>query len=189
MHVLIVYGTVEGQTRKIARSVEGQVAAAGHDATLFDAGDKTGEVDFTGVDAVILAASVHERRHPVPFEVFLSAHRDDLNARRCLMLSVSISAAFPEGLEEAQDYVDEMKLRTGLAPAAEALVAGAVRSRKYDYFAQQVIRHVVLRGREAAVAGDDAEFTDWGALERTVADFLAGAGAADAQDATAARPV
>ncbi len=64
-------------------------------------------------------------------------------------------------------------MRTGLSPDVEALVAGAVRSSRYDYFAREVVRHVVLRGRDYDPDRRDHEFTDWQALSATLAEFLA----------------
>jgi menaquinone-dependent protoporphyrinogen oxidase len=177
MKVLIVFASVEGQTAKIARFIEGEVQKAGHEAALFDAGDTKASISFEGVDKVILAAPVHERRHPEGFEVLLAGRQRDLQALDTLLLSVSLSAAFPEGLEEAAEYVTELKMRTGFTPDAELLVAGAVRASSYDYFASQVVRHVVLRGREADPA-EEHEFTDWDAVASGVAEFMADGGAA-----------
>ncbi len=172
MKVLILFATVEGQTGKIARLAEEEVRKAGHDAALIDVSDKTTSVSFDGVDKVILAAPVHERRHPRAFEVFLASNRKELEARGTLMLSVSLSAAFPEGRGEAQEYLTEMEMRTEFKPDKEALVAGAVRTSRYDYFASQVVRHVVLRDRDYTPGAEEHEFTDWNALARTVSGFL-----------------
>lgn len=172
MTILIAYATIEGQTGKIARFLDSRLKDLGRDVTLVDAGDKMAKISFEGVEHVILAASVHERRHPKNFEVFLSGSASDLAARKTMLLSVSLSAAFPEGLEEAQDYVTEMTMRTGLSPTAQALVAGAVRVGRYDYYAMQVLRHVVMRGQAYEAAEGDHEFTDWQALERDVLAFL-----------------
>ena len=172
MSVLIVFATVEGQTGKIARFAENQIRNRGLEVVLVDTADLTKPVSFEGVDKVILAASVHERRHPKPFEIFLSAQQKELAERETLLLSVSLSAAFPEGIEEAREYVIEMKMRTGLVPDAEALVAGAVRTNRYDYYATQVVRHVVLRGRDFDPSVGEHEFTDWRALEVELSSFL-----------------
>jgi len=172
MTVLIVYATEEGQTARIARFVEAELRKAIYATRVADAMDEKMEISFDGVDTVILAAPVHERRHPKPFEKFLATHRDALGCRRTLLLSVSLSAAFPEGLEEAEDYLLEMKMRTRFTPDAEALVAGAVRISEYDYFASQVVRHVVLRDRHFDPTKGQHEFTDWDGLRETVSAFL-----------------
>jgi len=170
--ILIVFATQEGQTANIARFVEDEARQEGHDVTLVDTSEDTTQVSFEGVDKVVLAAPVHERRHPEHFEVFLSSQRSQLEERPTLLLSVSLSAAFPEGLEDAQDYVLEMEMRTGFKPTREALVAGAVRASRYDYFASQVVQHVVLRGRDFDPDAGEHEFTDWEALAAVISGFL-----------------
>ena len=172
MSVLILFASIEGQTGKIARFIEAEVGSLGREATLADVSGKMAEVTFDGFDTVILAAPVHERRHPPNFEILLTASRVDLAARRTLMISVSLGAAFPELNEEAKDYLAEMKLRTGLAPNAEALVAGAVRPSSYDYYETEILRHAVLRNQTIDPGTQEREFTDWNALKAAVAEFV-----------------
>ena len=170
MKVLVLFASIEGQTGKIARFVSDKISSLGHEVTLEDANDASA-LSFDGIDAVVLAASVHQRRHPRSFEALLAGFRDPLAALPTLLLSVSLSAAFPEGHEEAGDYVTEMSMRTKFKPKDVALVAGAVRVTEYDYFAQQVLRHVVLRDRPYDGA-EEQEFTDWQALAKTLDQFL-----------------
>ena len=172
MTTLIAFATIEGQTGKIARFVEDVLSDAGRDFEVVDTSDRTTDASFEGIEKVILAAPVHERKHPKPFEVFLTAHGEDLASREVLMLSVSLSAAFPEGMSEANEYLIEMKMRTGLQPAAEVLVAGAIRTHRYDFYAQQVLRHVVMRGKDYDPQQSEHEFTDWDALKMEVERFL-----------------
>lgn len=173
MKVLVFYATIEGQTGKIAGFVAAELEQAGHEVALVDAGDKTAEVTPEEFDKVILAGSVHERRHPRLFEMFLAAQRNALDPDRTLLISVSLMAAFESSRDKAQDFVDEMEMRTGFKPKTVALVAGAVRPSSYDYFATQVVRHVVMRGKGYRPDDGDKEFTDWAALKRDVMDFLA----------------
>ena len=168
---MIAYATVEGQTGKIAGFIETQLGKLGREVTLCDLSDETQSISLDGIDRVILAAPVHERRHPEAFEVFLASQRKDLETHPTLLLSISLSAAFEDGQDEAQDYLDEMKMRTGFTPGAEACIAGAVRSSSYDYFAAQVVKHVVLRNRDYDPTAQEHEFTDWEALASLVSDF------------------
>ncbi|WP_299686201.1 flavodoxin domain-containing protein [uncultured Tateyamaria sp.] len=172
MTVLILFESVEGHTAKVAEYVSNTVQALGHATHVVDLGGNA-SVDFDDVSHVVLAASVHQRRHPRQFEAAIAAHGQALERLPTLTLSVSLSAAFPEGREEAQDYLDEMKMRTGVHPTREALVAGAVQTAKYDYFAMQVVRYVVLKGREFDTSAPSHVFTDWEALRATVTGFLA----------------
>lgn len=172
MKVLIIYASIEGQTSKIAQFVEEELRKDGHDVVMVDA-QSSDAFSFDGVDKVILAAPVHERRHPKLFEALIVAQQDQLAARDTLLLSVSMSAAFPEGREEAQEYVTELKMRTGFEPKAEMLVAGAIRTSEYDYFATQVLQHVVMRDRDYDASAGEHEFTDWTALSAGLAAFMA----------------
>ncbi len=172
MNVLIIHASIEGQTARIARYIERELAQAGHAVRMVDA-QGTDEVSLDSADKIILAAPVHERRHPRLFEALLIAQKVPLEARETLLISVSLSAAFPEGIEEAGEYVEELKMRTGFTPDAELLVAGAVRTGQYDYFATQVLRHVVMRDRDFDPAGEEHEFTDWAALSAGLAAFMA----------------
>lgn len=172
MNVLIVFATVEGQTRKIAEFAQSLAEKAGYDVTLFDAADKAAHLSLEGIDKVIMAAPVHERRHPQTFEVVLAAHRAELAVCDTLLLSISLSAAFEDGMDEAQDYITEMEMRTRFKSGLNALVAGAVRTGSYDYFATQVLRHVVLRDRDYDPSAGEHEFTDWDALREVLTTFL-----------------
>ncbi len=177
MTVMIAFGTIEGQTRKIAEFVAKQIRDTGENVLLFDTSDRTGELALEGVDQVILAASVHERRHPKAFEIFVDANQKVLAEKPTLLLSISLKAAFENGREDAQDYADEMKLRTGLNPDKELLVSGAIRSDSYDFYASQVLRYVVLDGQEFDPSIRDHEFTNWDELASNVAAFIKGNGA------------
>jgi menaquinone-dependent protoporphyrinogen oxidase len=43
---------------------------------------------------------------------------------------------------------------------------------EYDYFQEQIVKFIVLKGGSAASAGGDREFTDWNALANFVDRFL-----------------
>ncbi len=173
MKVLIVYATVEGQTAKIADFAAEYIRKSGHDVFLANVDDPAA-IDFHNIDAVVLAAPVHQRLHPKTFEAFIEASKNSLAQCRTLLISVSLSAAFPEGLSEAGNYLAELKTRTCFTPEAELLVAGAVCISQYDYFAMQLVQHVVLRDRDYDVSEGEHEFTDWKAVTSGISEFLEG---------------
>ena len=172
MHVFVLYASLEGQTGKIARFIVERAEAAGLEVTLADIGAPMVDVNLSGADAVILAAPVHERRHPQTFEVFVRASREALEARPALVISVSLKAAFESGRAEAEEYLSEMLMRTGFEPERSLLVAGAVRAGAYDYFQTQVLRHVVLDGQDVDPTHGPREFTDWDRLASDIDGFL-----------------
>ena len=174
MKILIIYGTIEGHTEKVAHFLESELKNQGHESALFNTAERTSAISFQGIDKVILAASVHERRHPQTFEVFLTGHSEEISSRPCMLISVSLSAAHTEGEEEAMEYVEEMLMRTGLNPDKTLCVGGAIKLSKYDFYALQVLRHVVLRGKEFDASKNEHEFTDWDKLSAVASSFIKG---------------
>ncbi len=172
MKIIILFETCEGQTGKIVDFIADKVRAFGHDVTTFNMADTSAAPSLADADKIILAAPVHERRHPKAFEAAVTASAKDLSNSPTLLLSVSLKAAFPNGLEDAQDYLIEMKMRTGLTTSQDALVAGAIRPGSYDYYQSQILGHVVLEGQNVAITDGIKEFTDWDALATTVESFL-----------------
>jgi menaquinone-dependent protoporphyrinogen oxidase len=172
MNILVVYATIEGHSRKIAEWIADYVRTNGNKGRVIDASALKGSPDVAGHDAVMIIAPVHQRIHPEAVLDFIFAHRDSLNANPTAFISVSLSAAFDAGQAEARSYLDHLLECTGWKPTAMHLAAGALRYDEYDYFKEQIIRHVVLRGLGAADIKGDHDFTDWKALERFVDDFV-----------------
>lgn len=172
MRILIAFGTSEGQTRKIAEAVAARVHDLGHDAHLFDTARSPADLHVDSYDQVVVAGSVHQQRHQESVEVFVTARLAELQKRPTLFLSVSLSAAFAEGMTEARSYVDAFLASTGWKPTQSLLVAGALRYAEYDYFKEQIVEHVVLKGRKVEGSNGDYEFTEWASLSRVIDSFV-----------------
>lgn len=170
MKVLLIYGTTEGQTRKIAEFASERLAEAGHDVEVRDS-RRAANTDLSAFDAVILAGSVHEKRHQESLENFVFAHRSQLSTVPTLLMSVSLSIAFENGESEAQDYVRRFIERTAFEPGTVALVAGALKIDQYDYYMSQIVEFVVLKDQEENL--QDREFTDWDKLGGALDGFVA----------------
>ncbi len=172
MKVLIVYATTEGQTQKIAEKIADQVRKLGHVVEVVDIGHKRQDIRLDDFDAVILAASVHQHAHQEEIDIFVSASRAILSAKRTMFLSVSLAAAFEEGRVEAQECIAKFIEQTGWMPNVSLPVAGALRNESYDYFQQQILEYVVLKNRDLGSLRRDHEFTDWKELASAVEAFL-----------------
>jgi menaquinone-dependent protoporphyrinogen oxidase len=172
MKVLIAYASSEGQTRKIAERVAARVQKLGSDARLFDTATTFVDLHMDLYERVIVAASVHQQQHQESIEVFITAKLAELQRKPTLFLSVSLSAAFSEGLAEAQKYVDALLSNTGWKPTKSLLIAGALRYAEYDYFKDQIVQYIVLKDRKIEGPKGDHEFTNWTALISAVDAFV-----------------
>ena len=172
MNVLIIYGTTEGQTRKIAEWTASHVRESGHVVELRDSAVLASGSGLETFDAFIIAASVHQECHQDTITNFATAHHKLLNTKPSAFISVSLSAVLEDGRTEAQKYVDGFVSETGWHPRVTLLLGGALHFNEYDYFQAQIVKFVVAKHGGAASIARDREFTDWNALAGFVEDFL-----------------
>ena len=172
MKIFIGYGTTEGQTRKICKAIAAQINEMGHEAILFDTAGLLGKVRPEHCDKVILAGSVHEKRHQETVEIFAVANRRKIADLPTLFISVSLAAAFENGLKDAQSYVDDFCEESQWQPGQTLLVSGAVKHGEYGYYREQFMQHVVLDHRELSDPEADHELTDWEALAKDIEAFV-----------------
>jgi menaquinone-dependent protoporphyrinogen oxidase len=173
VNILIVYGTTEGQTRKIAEWTAAHIRERGHQVELRDSAAFGSDLDLGIFHAFVIVASVHQEHHQETVTTFAIAHHELLNAKPSAFISVSLSAVLEGAKIEAQKYVDHFVSITGWQPRMTLLLGGALRFSEYDYFQEQIVKFIVMKRGGAASTERDHEFTDWGALASFVDGFLA----------------
>jgi menaquinone-dependent protoporphyrinogen oxidase len=184
--ILMVYGTGEGQARRIVEFAAARGREAGHRVEVTDAAAFGAAWVFRVPDAILVAASVRLGRHDAAAQRFVAERKDLLEAIPAAFLSVSLSAAGARRRAEAEGYLAAFLAETGWRPARTALVAGALRYSRYGLLKRMLVKRVA---RDAGLATDssrDHEYTDWEALGRFVAEFLAEAAAPAATPCPAA---
>jgi menaquinone-dependent protoporphyrinogen oxidase len=170
LNVLIVYGTTEGQTRKIAEGTALRVRERGHGTELLDSAVLVLDFNIDKYDAFIIAASVHQEYHQETITNFVMAHLKLLENKPSAFISVSLSAVLEE--TEAQKYLDRFVPMTGWRPRMTLLLGGALRFTEYDYFQEQIVKFIVMKRGNASTNKQDREFTDWNALAGFIDKFL-----------------
>jgi menaquinone-dependent protoporphyrinogen oxidase len=172
MNVLIVYGTTEGQTRKVATQAAAHIREHGHQVELHDSATLASDLNLGAFQAFIIAASVHQEHHQDTIRNFVFSHRELLNAKPSAFISVSLSAALEDEKAEAQKYVDRFLSVVGWQPRTTLLLGGALRFTEYDYFQEQIVKFVVMKRSGDPSLESDHEFTDWNALADFIDRFL-----------------
>ncbi len=172
MKLLIVFGTTEGQTRKISERVGERIRELGEEAEVYDSTLLPPGLDVDAFDAVIVAASLHQHRYQTSIAHFVKEHRRALAARPTAFMSVGLSPVLADGQDDAQACVDEFLAETGWHPAQVEHVAGALLYTQYDFFKRQIMKFIVWQGGGPADAGHDYEFTDWDALLKFTDSFV-----------------
>ncbi|MEZ5812913.1 MAG: flavodoxin domain-containing protein [Rhizobiaceae bacterium] len=179
MHVVVIYATVEGQTRKIARNIAGTVQSAGHDVTVFDATDIE-DVDLGATDALIVAAPVHVGRYPAALGHWLKANAGAVASIPSAFVSVSLAtaSAFAEEHREIEAIAAAFTAECGWKPTAVHQAAGALRYLEYDFLKRLLMRQFARKEGGPVDMSKDHEFTDWDALADFVNGFVKAASAA-----------
>lgn len=185
MKTLILYGTTEGQTRKIADFVANRLRKQGDYVTLTDAADAPWDLRPNEYDAAILAASLHAGIYQEPLIKFARSHHDRLNQMPSAFLSVSLSAAGREAeeLKGIAECAERFKQETGWTPTDVHHIAGAFRFTEYDFFKRWVMRMIAWEKGVKIGASQELELTDWDALAKIADTFHARAAAKPAPTA------
>lgn len=174
LRLLIVYGSTEGQTRRIAERMTTIAREAGHEVTALDSTALPGRLDLQEFDAVLVGASVHQGRHQEAVVAFAKQYRAVLAQKPSAFFSVSLEAAVAgeEHRDEANKYVREFVEETGWEPGMTTAVAGALRFTEYDFLKRLMMKLISRREGLATRTSQDVEYTDWEGVRRFVSDFL-----------------
>jgi menaquinone-dependent protoporphyrinogen oxidase len=171
MKIFILYGTTEGQTRKIARFMEDVLQDAGHKVTIADASDDPPIPDR--FDAVLIGASIHIGKYQSPVTHYITLHKNTLNKMPGAFFSVCLAVAsdheeeHQEARKITRDYLEE----TGWKPLTSIQIAGALKYTQYDYFKRLVMKMISKKEGRTTDTSQDYEFTDWNAVKKFVVDF------------------
>ena len=171
MKFFVAYATTEGQTKKISSFVASKLEDIGHQVVLQDSSDRLRGLKMGVFDGIVLAGSVHEAQHQEVLGSFVMAHRSIIATKKTLLLSVSLSAAFPATLEEAEGYVKSFCESLNWYPDRHLLVAGAIKHGAYGYYQEMIIQHHLLPRRPVENPEEDHELTNWASLEKAIIDF------------------
>jgi len=176
MKLLLLYGTTEGQTEKVARFVAEHWARQGHQTAVVNAIDAAAGVDPSMVDAVIVAASLHAGRYQSAVLHFVREHLAAITARPNAFLSVSLAAASDDAddVQGLKKCVAEFIHQTGWTPQCIHHVAGAFRYSSYDFLKRWAMKYIAYRKGASTDTSRDHELTDWADLARFADAFMKG---------------
>ena len=170
---LIVYGTTDGHTAKIARFLGGELAALGARINLVEAG--TDDPDPYDYDGVIVAASLHGGRFQRDVVSWVQGHAGQLPARPTAFLSVCLGVLQRDlkVQQELEAIVERFTRRTGWEPQRVKLVAGALLYTRYGWLKRLMMRSIAKRAGGATDLTRDWEYTDWADLREFAEGFFA----------------
>ncbi|ODR83308.1 protoporphyrinogen oxidase [Haladaptatus sp. W1] len=172
---LVVYGTGEGQTAKVADRIATVLTERGHDASAVDAAERPSKSDLESIDAFLVGASIHLGKHQTEISEFVRGNRETLTLRPTAFFQLSMSSATTddERQAEAAAYVDEFLEETDWNPDRIGLFAGALRYSKYGFLKRLMMKRIAKEATGDTDTSRDYEYTDWHEVEAFATDFAA----------------
>jgi menaquinone-dependent protoporphyrinogen oxidase len=176
MRVLIVYGTREGQTRRIATRIADDLRAMNHTVDVLDAAS-VGSIDWSRYHAAVVASSVHVGRHAREIVAFAKRYRAELQRLSATFISVTLSEAGAEdparsdtqrqqAAADVQKMIADFVKASGWTPARVMPVAGALTYSKYNVLVRFVMKRIARKAGAPTDTSRDYEFTNWDAVDR-----------------------
>lgn len=175
--VLVVYGTKEGQTRKIAEFIAGALRAHSVEVELVDSAGEGAALVQPVCAAAIVCGSLHQHSYQASLLRFVKDNKDWLAGIPTAFVAVSLTAVLKddESRDELRKAAETFCRQTGWTPTMTRHVAGALRYSQYDYFKRLIMKLLARQQDGDTDTSHDHEYTDWDDLTRFVDEFVAAA--------------
>jgi menaquinone-dependent protoporphyrinogen oxidase len=172
--ILVVYQSRFGHSAEIAEHIGVRIRDRGMRATILQV-DAARAVNLRLYDAVVVIAPVYFGGHPKAVTKFLRRKRVALAERAFAFVSVAnaVANAGPAAATNAARKLQRLVAETGARPDVMTTVAGAISYPRYGVFLRLVMKlHALVVGAPTDTSTVHV-LTDWSALDRALAPFLA----------------
>ena len=176
--MLLLYASTHGHTAKIAARIAEAVADEHLTVDLHDieSGAELNPADYRGV---IVGASIHVGKHQSEIVDWCERHRTMLSLKPSAFFSVCLTAAddTEESHRATRAYLDTFVEQTGWTPEMTATFAGAIQYLEYDFATRLLVRLLMRHQHRPTDVSEDIDYTDWPAVDRFAAEWVATLGA------------
>ncbi|MEM8541406.1 MAG: flavodoxin domain-containing protein [Pseudomonadota bacterium] len=174
MHIALIYASIEGQTRKIAKHIAALLDENHHSSLVIDANDVTNSLELSDVDGVIVCAPVHVSSFPKSVVRLLQREHLQLMAVPGAFVSVSMAVASDDesSAAEIDKIVHELCDDTGWWPVVTHNAAGALKYLEYEFFKKWMMQRISKKSGGPTDASQDYEFTNWEKLDDFVLQLV-----------------
>ncbi|GGI20576.1 menaquinone-dependent protoporphyrinogen IX dehydrogenase [Oxalicibacterium faecigallinarum] len=164
-HILIVYSTIDGHTRKICQSIQRLLEDYGHQVALLSV-EEAIRLDCSGFDCIVIGASIRYGKHHPSLYNFIQRHRVTLAALPSAFFSVSGVARNADKATRAHNpYFKKFVAQAAWSPQLAAMFGGKIDYAKYRFFDRQMIRFIMWMTGGPTDLNKPVEFTDWSAVD------------------------
>lgn len=168
---LVLYGTTDGHTAKVARLLTDTLWTHGIDADIVNA--EQADPDPSEYAGVIVAASVHAQGYQRAVTRWVRAHAQELAGRPTAFVSVCLGVLQHEAKvdRELEAIMGRFLSATGWQPTERKIVAGALPYTRYNWIKRWAMRRIVKKAGGDLDTSRDYEYTDWRDLKAFAEQF------------------
>ena len=172
MKVLIVYGTSENHTKKVALFVEKILIKGRHDVVTSNSAIKPIAPD--NFDFIIIACSVHFGKYKPAIQNYISQHVTVLNNKPSAFYSVSLAAIASSNADqrEAEMYMADVLNKTKWKPMFSIHIEGALKYSSYHFFKRILMKSIAKKKGLPTNIKVDHEFTNWEKIDQFTLNII-----------------
>jgi menaquinone-dependent protoporphyrinogen oxidase len=159
--ILVLYGTTDGHTSKIARTIGETLRTRGAEVDVLEAGSADPDpADYAGI---VIAASVHAGGYQRPVRSWIRAHLVILGTRPTAFVSVCLGVLQPDPKVQQQvaAVMNRFLSTVDWRPTVTKIVAGALPYTRYNWFKRRLMKRIVAKAGGDTDTSRDYEYTDW----------------------------
>ena len=174
MNILVLYGSLEGQTEKIAEHIAEVIRNRGYQATTLSGENLPADFSTADYRAAIIGGSIHMNKYPKCVKTFVNSHRDWLNKVPSAFFTVcmAIHSQEEKSKTQAAEYGEHFLAQAGWQPRLTAIFAGAVKYTRYNFFTRFIMKMISKHEGGSTDTSRDHEYTDWGKVARFAETFI-----------------
>lgn len=169
--MLVVYGTTDGHTAKVAGAIADTLRAHGAAVDVQQIGRTHCFPD--SYDGVIVAAPVRGGKYLKAIRRWVRAHASVLNARPTSFVSVCLGILQHDAAVDRtlKAIMSRFLAETGWQPVVTKQVAGALPYTRYNWFIRRVMKRIAAKAGGDTDTTRDYEYTDWQDLRSFTEQF------------------
>ena len=162
--ILLIYASVDGQTKKITNILADQLKQTGKEVILYEVSDFDGNLQT--FDKVIIGSSIRYGVHHKAVIDFINLHKEELDSHKTAFFSVNLVARKPEKNQAGTNpYVIKFFKEITWRPTLVEVFAGQLDYKKYPFFDRIMIQFIMWMTKGPTDKNTKNEYTDWGRVK------------------------
>ncbi len=171
--ILIVFGTTQGQTRKIAEVIAEEMRSMQHVVDFFESSLISPNINLEKYDAIVVGASVHSGGYQKSIKNWVKKNAFALRNKKAAFFSVCLGIF--ENDEKVRNkerkFVQDFLLENNWKPQKTAMFAGALPYSKYNWLVKYWMKRISKKAGGDTDTSHDYEYTNWNEVGNFALEF------------------